>query len=508
MDGFELLRASFDGHIVAASDDVLANLGVSKASLEEDAKSLFPEDFDKGKNIDVLPVVFCLAVVNQFNKNGDGMDAETAAAAVKYFANKPINVEHKKDQIVGHILNASFSYADNDFKDYDVSSFSSETKPFYITAAGVIYRHIFPKLAAAIIDSSDEESPDYKSISTSWEIGFKKFKLAKGSTLISEASIIEDENELIVAKKCHKAFGGKGIDKDGNLIGRMIIGEVLPLGAGLTYAPAANVEGVFVVEDEEEEGENESPEQNTKIISQNNSLIAKNIVRIEKFREILSMDEKQFQLFLSKLEQSVASITPEESQAKSIGLVVKDALSEASKAWEARINEEKTAADTAKSDLQNLKSSFDVVKAELDTLKKQSEVQAAASLFNARMNFLEDNYEFAEAELAIVVNDLKTVEASDEAFDAFKSKLSVLFSHKLKTSIASRDEEIKAKVEEEVAKRLQSNASTSEGKEEIDLEKDLESDASEQIPNGTEGNANKESLVERLKKSFSVEVKM
>lgn len=509
MDGFELLTASFDGHIVAASDDVLANLGVSKASLEADAKSLFPEDFDKGKNVDVLPVVFNLAVVNQFNKNGDGMNAETAAAAVKYFANKPINVEHKKDQIVGHILNASFSYGENDFKDYDVASFASETKPFYITAAGVIYRHIFPKLASAIIDSSDEESPDYKSISTSWEIGFKKFKLAKGSSLISEATIIDDENEIITAKKCHKAFGGKGIDKDGNLIGRMIIGEVLPLGAGLTYAPAANVEGVFVVEDEEsEDEENDASGNNNKKITKNNSLIAKNIVRIEKFREILSMDEKQFQLFLSKLEQSVASITPEESQAKSIGLVMKDALSEYSKSWEEKITKEKEEAQASKDSLKALQSSFDTIKAELDTLKKESEIQAAASLFNARMNFLEENYEFAEAELALVVNDLKTVEASDEAFEGFKSKLSVLFSHKLKTAIASQEEAVKLKIEEEVAKRLTSNASDAEKKEDVDLEKDLEADAADKLPNGNEGNNKQESLLDRLRKSFSVEVKM
>jgi len=512
MDEFEILKASFDGYVVAANNDVLAQYGTSTASIEENIKSLFPEDFDKSKNVDLLPVVFNLAVVNQFNKNGDGIDAETAAAAVKFFTNKPINVEHKKDQIVGHILNASFSYNEGEFQDNDPESFLGETKPFYITAAGVIYRHIFPKLAGAIVNASNEESDDYKSISTSWEIGFKKFKMVhqpKKLSLVSEASVIEDEKTALAAKKCLVAYKGKGIDKDGKFVGRIITGEVLPLGAGLTYNPAANVEGVFVVEDESEEEseieEIDSSKHNIEKLSKNNSLIAKNIVRIGKFREILSMDEKQFNQFLSKLETSVASFTSEESTAKSIGLVMKDTLQEYSKIWEAKVDAEKQEAIASKENLKTLQASFDSIKSELDALKQESEVQAAAALFNARMNFIESEYDFAEAELALVVNDLKTVEASDSAFDAFKSKLSVLFSHKLKTAIASQEEAVKLKIEEEVAKRLQtSNASAKEdekGEDELELETTAET-----IPNGGEDNAKKESLVEKLRKTFSVEV--
>lgn len=512
MDQFEILKASFDGYVIAANNSVLSQYGTSTASIEENIKSLFPEDFDKSKNVDLLPVVFNLAVVNQFNRNGDGMNAETAAAAVKYFTNKPINVEHKKDQIVGHILNASFSYKEGEFNDNDPDSFKDETKPFYITAAGVIYRHIFPKLAGAIVNASNEESDDYKSISTSWEIGFKKFKMVhqpKALSLVSEASDITDEKIAIDAKKSLIAYKGKGIDKNGKFVGRIIMGEVLPLGAGLTYSPAANVEGVFVVADKEKDEEIEeidSSEQKKQKVLKNNSLIAKNIVRIEKFKEILSMDEKQFNTFISKLEQSVASFTTEESQAKSIGLVMKDALSEYSKSWEEKINQEKQEAQASKDNLKTLQSSFDTIKSELDALKQESEIQAAASLFNARMNFIESEYDFAEAELSLVVNDLKTIEASDTAFEAFKSKLSVLFSHKLKTAIASQEEAVKLKIEEEVAKRLQSNASSQE-EEKGEQELELESEA-ELIPNGSEDASKKESLVEKLRKTFSVEVKM
>ena len=50
---------------------------ISKASLDTLAP-LVPADIDYESNIDLLGVAFNAAVVNKFNKNGDGMDAATA----------------------------------------------------------------------------------------------------------------------------------------------------------------------------------------------------------------------------------------------------------------------------------------------------------------------------------------------------------------------------------------------------------------------------------------------
>jgi hypothetical protein len=121
---------SFDCNIRALKKSDYDKFGVSEGSIAEAAKSLLPEGFDPKENIDVLPVVFNLAVVNEFNKNGDGIDAETAVAAVKRFINKPINIEHKKHKIVGHMINASFSVEEDDFKDNDVQSYSTKKSLF------------------------------------------------------------------------------------------------------------------------------------------------------------------------------------------------------------------------------------------------------------------------------------------------------------------------------------------------------------------------------------------
>lgn len=86
---------------------------ISKASLESLAP-LLPTDVDYGSNIDLLGVAFNAAVVNKFNKNGDGMDSATAVKYTKNFIHKPTNIEHDKQKVVGHVASAGYSsFGDN-----------------------------------------------------------------------------------------------------------------------------------------------------------------------------------------------------------------------------------------------------------------------------------------------------------------------------------------------------------------------------------------------------------
>ena len=94
LDDFNICQ--FEGKIREIKEEEFEAFGLSEGSIAEAAQSLLPEDFDPEQNIDVLPVVFNLAKVNEFNKNGDGIDSKTAVAAVKRFINKPINIEHKE----------------------------------------------------------------------------------------------------------------------------------------------------------------------------------------------------------------------------------------------------------------------------------------------------------------------------------------------------------------------------------------------------------------------------
>ena len=173
------------------------------------------------------------------------------------------------------------------------------------------------------------------------------------------------------------------------------------------------------------------------------------------------MNEKQFEQFLLKLEQSVASVTKEESQAKSIGLIFKDALLEQGESWKSQVQAEKEAKEKLQKDMDELKASFETAKQELDTVKVEMETKAAVELFNSRMNFLEDKYEFSDKELKFVTAEVKSINSDEKSFEDYKEKVSTLFSHKLKEAIASQQKDIEAKIEEEVAKRIGEKATAS-----------------------------------------------
>lgn len=516
----DFLKSEFSGSIRIISDKDFENFGISKGSFISKAKSLLPDEFDPSENIDVLPVVFNLAKVNQFNKNGDGISTLDAIDMVKRFANKPINIEHKKSKIVGHIINASFSDKEPDFQENDINEFKDRKDPFYINAAGVIYRHIYPKLATLISESSDNESEEYQSISTSWELAFKDWVVAKGSLALDECEIISDAEEKMKYKKYIKKFGGKGVDENGVPINRLIIGKTVPLGGALTYNPAADVKGVYVLDDslleqddDDEDEDEEENKSNYQLNEKNNSLISKNIVKIKKFKDILNMNEKQFELFLQKIEQSVASVTNEESQAKSIGLIFKDALVEQGESWKSQVQMEKEAKEQLQKDMDELKASFEASKKELDAIKLEMETNAAVELFNSRMNFLEEKYDFSEKELQFVTAEVKNIGTEEQDFENYKEKVATLFSHKLKEAIANQEKEIEARIEEAIAKRLKetSEASTSNANNGVEQPKtentDLETEeANATIINNNGQTSNEESLIQKLKQSFSVEV--
>jgi hypothetical protein len=503
MDLKDFEVSSFDCEIKALKETDYDKFGVSEGSIAEAAESLLPEDFDPSKNIDVLPVVFNLAVVNEFNKNGDGINAETAVAAVKRFINKPINIEHKKHKIVGHMINASLSVDELDFKNNAIDSYADKKEPFYINAAGLIYKNIFPELAEAIEAAAQEDNEEYQSIATSWELAFKNYKVVFGSDRLDECQIAEGSQEEEL-KKYVKGFGGKGVDKNGTPVHRLIHGETFPLGAALTYKPAARVKGVYTSEPNKKQNAVDNNQVKEDNINIKNSLSKKNTVTNNKF-DILDMDKEQFETLMTQVAESVASVVKKDDQAASVGEIMREALSEHSENWKSKVQLETEAREKAEVEATEMKASLEAVQAELSAIKSEVEAQAAVELFNSRMNFIDSTYELSADETKLIVDELKAIEASDEAFDTFKEKLSILFSHKSKEALASKEEEIQAKVDEAVASKLQE----SEVEEEVvEVEEELEVEASEEvaIPNNNAEASEETSLVEKLKANFDIEV--
>ena len=244
MDKFKY-KAIFESPILASSEVFDKKLNISSASIEK-LKPLIPESIDLEKNIDLLGVAFNAAVVNKFNKNGDGIDTANAIQIKDYFKNKPANIEHDRQNIVGHIESSAFS-------DYDTSEIISDEEaakidsPFNIALSAVVYRAVNPDFAELLEAAGDPEDDFYQQISTSWEIGFNEYSIAVGTGKdLDNLTIINDPEEVEALSEYLQANGGSGKNDRGENVYRLITGEIFPLGIGFTTNPAAEVKGVVV----------------------------------------------------------------------------------------------------------------------------------------------------------------------------------------------------------------------------------------------------------------------
>ena len=120
----------------------------------------FIPEVNTSKNVDLLPIAFNACVINRVNKNGDVVD-DTAMAMYKDFINKPINIEHNRDRVVGVILTAGFLSLKQTTN--LPRNKSKELKgPFNITLGGVVWKVVNNKLSEIIENAGDPTSEDYK----------------------------------------------------------------------------------------------------------------------------------------------------------------------------------------------------------------------------------------------------------------------------------------------------------------------------------------------------------
>ena len=496
----KLSTARFKGSVKPISKDELAEIGISKSSLISEASSLIPDSFDVDRNIDILPVVFNLALVNKFNANGDGIDTKTALSIIKGFVHKPINIEHKKNLIVGHMINASFSDKEPDFQENDLVDFAYRTDPFYITVAAVIYKHIYPELAEALENASDPENPLYKAYASSWEIGFNDFKISVGSENLEESDVYEKGSEEFDEAKNHlQAFGGSGKNFAGQ-VNRLLCGEVFALGSALTEDPAAGVEGVFTLLEEKTE----------KAIAEKVSQKENEDVIVNEFNNYSNkkMDEKQFKELKELLEAAMKS-DASVSEANTAMKQISDALAESGSEWQSKSEKADLDLKESKDEIATIKDELSKASEELDALKQTALAKEVVDTFNARMKRVEELYTFDEAVAKFVAQEVSGLESEEKAFDDYLEKAAIVYAHFNQKAIADAKELSDASSKEDKEdKEEESDASKKEGDDKEDKEDKSEKDELElgekskaSVTNNNGGDHKEESLAERVRKA-------
>ena len=403
------------------------------------------------KNVDLLPIAFNAAVVNRVNKNGDVIDTDTAIASYKDFINKPINIEHNREKIVGVILTAGFSEFGS-----DISLSEEQVKdlkgPFNITLGGVIWKIANPNLADKIEESSDATSDKYQSVSASWELGFNDYNVVMidgESKNIEDGALISDASQIESIKNNLRAFGGSGkVDKTKSVY-RKVIGNVVPLGIGLTETPAADVKGIATLKSEasiEINQENISKIDNLNVNTDNDN----KVMKITSIKDITDENLKQ------ATASQISDLIEQELKVASEKYATEKATVELSlKA----ANEKHEALSAAQDALQK---EVAALKASLEAVESEKQAILANEKFNERMNAFDAEYDLDSDTRQVLASDI--VGLDDDSFAAYKNKMAIFMKNKKKGEKKGEKEESKESMSSTASEVIDQAAANGEKK--------------------------------------------
>ncbi len=275
-----------------------------------------------------------------------------------------------------------------------------------------------------------------------------------------------------------------------------MVGEVLPLGIGLTENPAADVMGI-ATEDEEEHKEDEktlakepeapnniSHEPEINVISKENTTMKLN-----------SVNDINNDLLKTVEASVVADFIEEELKQAS------EKFAEEKNKLVADLDEAKEQRENLSKDHEDLKTKLEEVGKTLADLEEEKSQREAEAKFNERMTLLDEDYELNDEDREVMASDIKDM--NDEGFESYQKKISILLKEKSKSAIKIKAEAEQAKAEES-QKEEESKASENEEKGDVvETAVDEAEKTEDALPNSIQ--AEEETLMEKYRKAFSLD---
>jgi hypothetical protein len=468
-------KINFPFQTIFASDPIRVflpqetDINIAKAGIDS-LKPFLDSSIDLEKNYDLIGVAFNAFVVNRANKNGQVISTDVALSSVENFKFKPMNIEHKRKNVAGLITGFGFSEYGTD-KPLTLDEVKDKKDPFNVVLSGFVWRIVNEEFADKLEASSDPSSESYLSISTSWEMGFRNFNIAKGSLNLSEASILSDEAEVAEMKDKLMHFGGKGFDDDGKPLFINLIGEVLPLGIGFTNNPAADVKGVKVfgpndLESKEENEVEEKEESDVSDLSIKSSQLDEKLVETNIISNKLDADDlaaanvekektkKENKKMLIKSIQDLNDDSLKQICATDIRALFEEEIKKASE----KFTEEQAAKDSViaeaektkaelEAQLEELKQTGEQLKAELEKIKLEAEAREAEEIFQNRMSGLDEDFSLDDEERQIIGEQIKNLD--QEAFDKWYKAFNVFAKSKNKKMMMEKKTAKEEKMKDE-----------------------------------------------------------
>lgn len=458
----------------------------------------FIPEVDTEKNIDLLPIAFNACVANRVNKNGDVIDTPTALEIYENFINKPINIEHNRDRVVGAILTAGFSEFGTD-KQITAEELKDHKGPFNITLGGIVWKIVNSNLAKMIEDSADPTGDSYQKISASWELGFSDFDLVviEGEEKnIENAEFVTEIEKVGQLKANLKSLGGTGKLEDGRSVYRRVTEQVVPLGIGLTETPAADVQGVAIQKEQKEEKQEEvkSSEKLEKTSQSSDNNVNNNnqlVMKIESLKDI--NDESLKTLEASAVHDFIHEQLQKASEDFSSQKKEKEEALEASETKLKEIEEER----------ETLKKELEDVQAGLAELKAQEEARLAQEKFNERMASFDEEFKLTDEDREVIAKDVADMD--DETFAAYGEKMKVLLKDKNKKMLEEKKKEEDAKAAEaEASQEVVASESEEETSEEV-VDDAIDNAEVEDSAVAATTDAQEATVFEKYKNAFSID---
>jgi hypothetical protein len=469
------------------------DINIAKAGIDS-LKPFLDSSINLEKNYDLIGVAFNAFVVNRANKNGQVISTEVALSSVENFKFKPMNIEHKRKNVAGLITGYGFSEYGTD-KPLTIEEVRDKKDPFNVVLSGFVWRVVNEEFAEKLEASSDPSSDSYLSISTSWEMGFRNFNIAKGSLNLSEASILSEDSEITLVKSKLAHFGGSGFDDDGQPLFINLIGDVLPLGIGFTNNPAADVKGVKVFGSEDVEKEEDESSSTKEIVESsqfNEKLVETNIISNKLETDSLAAASNSFEKEKNKKEnnkmliKSIQDLTDDSLKqicATDIRSLFEEEIKKAGEKFaEAQEAKDKVVAEAEKTkaeleaQLEELKQTGEQLKAELEKIRVEAEAREKEESFQNRMTTLDEEFSLDDEERQVIGEQIKDLD--QDAFDKWYKAFNVFAKSKNKKLMMEKKE-----AEEKNKEKEESKASSPEEKESAEAiaskqeEKELEAAA-------------------------------
>ena len=491
---------AFESKIVTL-DNKKAEKFLSLAN-KSNLKKYLPKDFNLDEKFDCLAIAGEAFVANKLNLNGDGVKSDVAIRLKNLFPLTLIDKNHKRDSVIGVVLSAYL--VDEDDKEISEEAALKTENPFKVVIGGIVWKLVDKNLTEALEESNNLDSKWYGKLFHSWELGFTEanlIKIPKDKFNFTDGEIITDEKTIRELENRLKANGGSGEMEDGEKIGRIIVGEVLPVGLGIVLNPAGQLNPIVVQNDRQLL----DTQANTKLkneyvelskISKTDKNMHNETIELSQNTQKISQAQKKSVIANNDNEikqnnmkiNNVSDINDEFLKTVKADVITDFITEEAKKAdKEFKAEQEKT--KVAEEALQKAQEDLTKVQAKVDELLQKEKERADAELFNQRMEYFEDTYELDDEERAVIVAEIKSLD--EKAFDGVKKKYDIFLKNKSKAAKKSNEKPGDKKNDKEPDKdmddkKMKKSKAEKEGETVIDDALNKAKEANAGLPNAAQ----------------------